>query len=71
VEYPVGVSVGYSETVDLFFPESVSLEAFRAISFYSNDRKHKYDMLSNLELGDQVPVNNSATDSEAAAQVFQ
>ena len=49
LEYPVGVSVGYSETVDLIFPSSIELDAFRAISFYSEDRNNTYDMLTNME----------------------
>ena len=57
VRLPVGISVGYSETVDLFFPKKQELSAFRSISFYSADRKMKYDMLTNLESPTHIPVN--------------
>jgi hypothetical protein len=56
VDYPVGIAVGYAETVDLFFPTSVSLDSFRTVSYYSEDRKQEYDILS--DLGE--PVNGSA-----------
>ncbi|MCP5468435.1 MAG: hypothetical protein H7A32_04115 [Deltaproteobacteria bacterium] len=57
VEYPVGVSVGYSETIDLFFPKDTDLKAFRAVSFYSAERKMTYDVLNNFSSPTHVPIN--------------
>ncbi|HKY62855.1 MAG TPA: hypothetical protein VJR29_05485 [bacterium] len=45
VEYPVAVAMGYSETLDLFFPSTVDISDFRSISFYSAERKETYDIL--------------------------
>lgn len=59
VEYPVGISVGYSETVDLFFPNSVDLKAFRSVSFYNAERKITYDVLNNFESPTHVPINEA------------
>lgn len=60
IDYPVGISVGYSETIDLFFPQSVDLNAFRTISFYNSSMDMTFDMLSNLDSPNSVPVNSSA-----------
>jgi hypothetical protein len=56
IEYPVGVSVGYSETIDLFFPVNQDLHAFRSISFYCAERKQNFDILANLENSNQQPI---------------
>jgi hypothetical protein len=53
VDYPVGIAVGYAETVDLFFPANIDLNSFRTVSYYSEDRKQQYDILA--DLGDPVP----------------
>ncbi|HCU25625.1 MAG TPA: hypothetical protein DF383_11470 [Deltaproteobacteria bacterium] len=59
IEYPVGVTVGYSETIDLFFPNNIDLTAFRAISFYSAERKEKYDILA-IDQPEKEPPQLSA-----------
>lgn len=56
IDYPVGISVGYSETVDLFFPDHVDLNAFRTISYYNAEREQVYDMMTNLESPTHVPA---------------
>ncbi len=55
VEYPVAINMGYSETIDLFFPSSNDLSDFRSISFYSAERKQNYDILS-MDDSREVPV---------------
>lgn len=45
LDYPVAIAIGYSETLDLFFPHNVDLRGFRSISFYSAERKENYDNL--------------------------
>lgn len=45
LEYPVAIAMGYSETLDIFFPNTVDLQGFRSISFYSAERKENYDIL--------------------------
>lgn len=45
VSYPNGVSMGYTETFDLFFPESVDLAGFRSINFYNSTLKEKWEMV--------------------------
>ncbi len=45
MEYPVAVAMGYSETLDLFFPTNIDISSFRSISFYSAERKESYDIL--------------------------
>jgi hypothetical protein len=55
VDYPVGIAVGYAETVDLFFPAAINIDAFRTVSYYSDDRQQEYDIMS--DIGD--PVNTS------------
>ncbi|MDX1386176.1 MAG: hypothetical protein R3257_01205 [bacterium] len=60
IDYPVGISVGYSETVDLFFPDHVDLNAFRTISYYNSERRQLYDMMTNLESPTHVPAGRSA-----------
>lgn len=59
LEYPVGISMGFSETIDLFFPGDVNLDSFRSISFYSAERKTNFDNLAGLENSSQVPINSS------------
>ncbi len=49
IEYPVGVAVGYTETIDVFFPQHQELTAFRSISFYNSERDQKFDVTTNLE----------------------
>lgn len=61
IDYPVGISVGYSETIDLFFPQSVDLNAFRTISFFNANLDQTFDMLSNLDSPTHVPVNQKAS----------
>lgn len=58
VDYPVGIAVGYAETIDLFFPVHQELDAFRSISFYSEDRQETFDVLSNVDNNREVPVNS-------------
>lgn len=65
VDYPVGISVGYSETVDLFFPNKLDLRAFRSISFYSEDRKQSFDMLSNLDSPTHVRTDGKPAQPES------
>ncbi len=60
IEYPVGVAVGYSETIDLFFPNNTDLNAFRAVSFYSSERKMTYDLLNNFSSPTHVPVDEAS-----------
>lgn len=67
VDYPVGISVGYSETIDLFFPATQELKAFRSISFYSADRKLVFDVMSNLDSPSHQPTYQ-ATKIEAEDQ---
>jgi len=57
LEYPTGISVGYSETIDLFFPNNVSLDSFRSIAFYSAERKTTFDITADLENTRQVPID--------------
>lgn len=65
LDYPVGVSMGYSETVDLLFSNRINLKAFRSISFYSEDRKQTFDMLSNLDSPTHVPATKQAVQPES------
>jgi hypothetical protein len=60
VDYPVGIAVGYAETVDLFFPLQVELNSFRTISYYSEDRQQQYDILA--DIGEPV---NATSDPKA------
>ena len=60
IEYPVGVSVGYTETMDLFFPNSLDLTAFRSISFYNGTNDKKYDVVANLESPNAVPISKES-----------
>jgi len=64
IEYPVAVPLGYSETLDLFFPNHIDLTGFRSISFYSAERKQDYDMLA-IDPSRETPVTGIAVqDSE-------
>ncbi len=56
IEYPIGITVGYTETVDLFFPNNIDLSAFRSISFYSAERKETYDILALDETTQQLNI---------------
>ncbi len=56
IEYPAGVQMGYTQTFDLFFPQSLELEGFRAISFYSAVMKQNFDALSSQSLERAVPA---------------
>ncbi len=57
IEYPIAVSMNYSETIDLFFPQGMDLTHFRAISFYAAERNEKYDAMASLESENQIPIN--------------
>jgi hypothetical protein len=59
IEYPVAVQMGYSETIDLFFPNNLDLTAFRSISFYSAERKETYDILA-MDDSREVPIQPEA-----------
>lgn len=61
VDYPVGVNIGYSETIDLFFPQSTDLRNFRTISFYVAEWDKKIDAMANLDSPTAVPVNPPTT----------
>jgi hypothetical protein len=56
IEYPGGVQIGYTQTFDLFFPESIDLEHFRSISFYSAALKQNFDALSASSMNRGVPA---------------
>jgi hypothetical protein len=56
IEYPGGVQIGYTQTFDLFFPESIDLNRFRAISFYSANLKQNFDALSATSMERGVPA---------------
>ncbi len=60
IDYPVGISVGYSETIDLFFPNNHDLNAFRSIGYYNSELGTDFNMMSNLESPTHVPANQSA-----------
>src|SRR5262249_43462617 len=62
VEYPAGVQMGYTQTFDIFFPESIDLDRFRSISFYSAILKQNFDALSSASMERAVPaVDDSQT----------
>lgn len=61
IEYPVAVPMGYSETLDLFFPNQYDLTGFRSISFYSAERKQDYDMLS-IDTSRETPITGIAVE---------
>jgi hypothetical protein len=64
VEYPAGVQMGYTQTFDIFFPESIDLDRFRSISFYSAILKQNFDALSSASMERAVPaVDDSQTTS--------
>lgn len=71
IDYPVGISVGYSETLDIFFPLSRELASFRSVSFYNAERKVTYDVLNNLDSPSHKPANQKADDQAAADPRFQ
>jgi len=56
IEYPGGVQIGYTQTFDLFFPESTDLNRFRSISFYSASLKQNFDALSSTSMERAVPA---------------
>lgn len=56
VEYPAGVQMGYSQTFNLFFPEAIELEGFRAIAFYSAVMKQNFDAVASSSLERAVPA---------------
>jgi len=62
VEYPAGVQMGYSQTFDLFFPQSVDLEGFRSIAFYSATLKQNFDAVSSTSLERAVPAGSGGDD---------
>lgn len=64
IDYPVGVAVGYAETVDLFFPLGVELDSFRTVSYYSEDRRQEYDILA--DLGE--PVSGGSNQAPSALE---
>ncbi len=61
MEYPAGVQMNYSQTFDLFFPDSVSLDRFRGISFYSAALKQEFNAVSSAQLERAVPANEQPT----------
>lgn len=61
IEYPVAIPMGYSETLDLFFPNQYDLTGFRSISFYSAERKQDYDMLS-IDTTRETPITGIAVE---------
>jgi len=54
IEYPVAINMGYSETIDIFFPSTVDLTNFRSISYFCAERKQNYDMLA-MDESREVP----------------
>jgi len=66
VDYPVGISVGYSETIDIFFPAATDLRNFRNISFYNAAVDQKFDAMANLDSQNAIPIEQ--INAEAAAQ---
>jgi len=56
IEYPGGVQMGYTQTFDLFFPDSIDLQRFRSISFYSANLKQNFDALSSTSMERAVPA---------------
>ncbi len=60
MEYPAGVQMNYSQTFDLFFPNSVNLDRFRGISFYSSALKQEFNAVSSAQLDRAVPANEQA-----------
>jgi hypothetical protein len=56
IDYPGGVQIGYTQTFDLFFPESTDLDRFRSISFYSASLKQNFDALSSTAMERAVPA---------------
>lgn len=62
VDYPAGVQMGYTQTFDLFFPQSVTLEGFRSIAFYSSTLKQNFDAVSSSSLERAVPAGNEGDD---------
>lgn len=67
IEYPVGVSVGYTDTIDLFFPASQELNAFRSISYYNASHKRTYDVMSNMDSPTHQPVTRTPAEQAAVA----
>lgn len=67
LEYPVGVSVGYSETIDLFFSNHVELASFRSVSFYSGQRKTDYSLLTNMDspTHKKIPLGEEKTTAKS------
>ncbi len=59
VDYPAGVQMGFTQTFNLFFPERVDLERFRAINFYSATLKQNFDALSSSSMERAVPANDA------------
>lgn len=60
VSYPNGVSMGYTETFDVFFPQSTELDGFRSIHFFNATLKEKWEVV-------QIPDNDprhQKTDAE-------
>lgn len=49
IEYPLYVTVGTTQTIDLLFPENVDLEAYRAIIFRAAGTKNDYRILPREE----------------------
>lgn len=66
VDYPIGISVGYSETIDVFFPLNTDLRNFRNISFYNAAIDQKFDAMANLDSQDATSMEQ--INAEAAAQ---
>ncbi|GEM_PF-1072584 len=62
VEYPAGIQMGYTQTFDLFFPQSVELEGFRSIAFYCAALKEHFDAVSSSSLERAVPAGSGGDD---------
>ena len=67
IDYPVGVNIGYSETIDLFFPTHVDLRNFRTVSFYSSERDEKFDAMASIDSPNAVPLPPPETEDPKKA----
>jgi hypothetical protein len=64
VEYPIAVSMGYTETLDLFYPADVDLTAFRSISFYCAELDLTFDAMTDID-PDRETLTNPPVDKPA------
>jgi len=63
IEYPVGVSIGYTETMDLFYPANLDLTSFRSVTFYNAATDKKFDVVANLDSGNAESVQKEMESS--------